>query len=104
MAKAKTAKAAPKVLTYGDMIEKLADVQESSKAQAKRDLEAIFGMIESHLMKGFTVRLGGIGTLTVNKRKARMVRNPRTGETRKAGPSKALRFKQSATMKAELNK
>ena len=72
-----------------------------SKADAKRQVERVFGAIEAGLKagkdKGYVI--GGFGSFKVSKRGARKGRNPRTGEAIKIKASKKLRFKPAAALK-----
>jgi DNA-binding protein HU-beta len=52
-----------------------------------------------HLKKGNKIRLTGLGILTVQKRAARMGRNPATGESIKIAASKKISFRPSKELK-----
>ncbi|MCM8774866.1 MAG: HU family DNA-binding protein [Candidatus Omnitrophica bacterium] len=52
-----------------------------SKAKAWETLNATFDTIKTTLKKGQKVSLVGFGSFVVRNRKARMGRNPKTGET-----------------------
>ena len=72
-----------------------------SKADAKRQIERVFGAIEAGLKagkdKGYTI--GGFGTFKVGKRAARKGRNPRTGATIQIAAMKVPKFRASKTLK-----
>lgn len=51
-----------------------------SKSQSLATLNATFEAIKSTLKKGQRVQLVGFGTFSVKQRKARLGRNPKTGE------------------------
>lgn len=90
-------------MSKADFIDAVAASGGLSKAEAKRAVELVFGEIEAGLKKSkkegkYTI--GTFGTFTVSKRKARMGRNPQTGEQIKIKASKSLRFKPSAQLKA----
>lgn len=51
-----------------------------SKSKALETLNATFESIKSTLKKGQKVQLVGFGSFLVKQRKARMGRNPKTGE------------------------
>ena len=51
------------------------------------------------LKKGAKIRLGGLGTLQVRKREARMGRNPATGEAIKIKASKKVAFSVAKELK-----
>ena len=89
-------------MSKADFIENVAKKGKLSKAEAKRAVELVFGEIESSLKKSKKTgkcTIGTLGTFTISKRKARMGRNPRTGESIKIKASKSLRFKPSANLK-----
>jgi DNA-binding protein HU-beta len=55
------------------------------------------------MKKGHPITIAGFGTFKVAKRKARMGRNPKTGEAIKIKASKAPRFVASKMLKDFLN-
>ena len=73
-----------------------------SKADAKRFVESYLDVVKAHVLKGVKVKIGDIGMIMIRARKARMGRNPATGEPVKIKASKKLAFRQSAAMKAEV--
>ncbi|AWZ00092.1 MAG: HU family DNA-binding protein [Parvibaculaceae bacterium] len=89
-------------MSKADFIERVADAGDLSKAEAKRAVELVFGQIEAGLKaskKEGKYTIGTFGTFSVSKRKARMGRNPRTGEAIKIKASKTLRFRPSSQLK-----
>jgi len=70
-----------------------------TKAAAERALNAVLGAIEKGLKKTGKVNLVGFGSFTVRPVKARMGRNPRTGEPIKIKASKTVRFSCGRTLK-----
>jgi len=89
-------------MSKADFIERVADAGDLSKAEAKRAVELVFGQIEAGLKaskKEGKYTIGTFGTFAVSKRKARMGRNPRTGEAIKIKASKTLRFRPSSQLK-----
>lgn len=70
---------------------------------AKKDVEAwLDGFVETltHLLrKGEKINITGFGIFKVADRKARMGRNPRTGEAIQIAASKKLRFTPSKVLK-----
>jgi len=87
-----------------EFIDRVAKKGKVSKAEAKRAVELVFGEIEGALKdakKAGTSKfvIGTLGTFSINKRAARMGRNPRTGEAIKIKASKSLRFKPSMNLK-----
>ncbi len=99
--KPSTARATPGGLTDRDhLIGVIQDGTGSSKLAAKRTLDAILGTVTLSLKKNARFQIAGFGTFSVGKRKARMGRNPRTGEAIKIKASKSVRFKAGTKLKA----
>ena len=89
-------------MSKADFVERVADAGDLSKAEAKRAVELVFGQIEAGLKaskKEGKYTIGTFGTFSVSKRKARMGRNPRTGEAIKIKASKTLRFRPASQLK-----
>ena len=83
------AKAKP--MTKPQLIATLAEQNEMTKKQVAGILETFAGIAYKEAKKGFTIP--GIGKLIVVKRKARMGRNPATGETIKIKAKTVLKFR-----------
>ena len=71
-----------------------------SKKEAGLALDAALAAIQKALKKGDTVTLVGFGTFKVNKRKARVGRNPQTGAALKIAAKKVPVFKAGQGLKA----
>ena len=70
-----------------------------NRKQAKEVYEMFASMIQSALKKGFKVPLPGIGKIQVRQSKARMGRNPATGEVIKIKAKKRVRLTPSKALK-----
>ena len=68
-----------KALTKSQIVAAIADKAEISKKQVKASLEALTELAYKNAKNGFTIP--GIGKLVLVQRKARMGRNPATGES-----------------------
>lgn len=90
-------------MNKADLIEKIAEAADVSKATATRALDATLDSITKELRKGQMVTLVGFGTFTVRKRAARTGRNPRTGETLKIKAAKIPGFKAGKALKDAVN-
>ena len=86
-------------MSKGDLIEALAKKTKCSKSCAADCLNTILDEISDSLTKGKDVILTGFGTFKVVKRKARMGRNPQTGETIKILARKVPKFKAGKKLK-----
>ena len=70
-----------------------------NKKQAKIVYDGFAGMVQSALKKGYKLPLPGIGKLQVRQTKARMGRNPATGEVIKIKAKKRVRLTASKALK-----
>ncbi len=80
-------------MTKAELIEAMADRANTSKAAAKRFLEAFTETVAEALKRGEKVTLVGFGTFSVTDRKPRKGRNPRSGEEIQIPGGKAPKFK-----------
>ncbi len=90
-------------MNKAELIDVVADSADVSKAAAGRALDSVITAITKALKKGDTVTLVGFGTFSVRKRRARIGRNPRTGEAIKIKASKAPGFKPGKALKDAVN-
>ena len=98
--KAAPAKApAQATITLKHIAAELAESHELSKKQAEAVLGDLVAVTARHLKKGDKVRLTGLGILQVQKRAARMGRNPATGEAIKIKASKKIAFRPAKELK-----
>ena len=75
-----------------------------SKADAERTFDTITNTILDALKGDDTVKIAGFGTYKVAKRKARVGRNPRTGEQIQIGASQKVKFLPAKSLKEMFNK
>jgi DNA-binding protein HU-beta len=80
-----------KPLTKSQIITKVAEGADITKKQAVAALETLTTLAYKGAKDGFTVP--GLGKLVLVNRKARMGRNPATGETIKIPAKKVLKFR-----------
>jgi nucleoid DNA-binding protein len=90
---------AGKTITASALLQAVADHNEMSRSEAKRFVEGYLDVVKAHVLKGVKVKIGDIGMIQVRARKARMGRNPQTGEPVKIKASKRLAFRQSTMMR-----
>jgi len=82
-----------KPMTKTELVDKLAGTAGTGKGDAKAVLDALRDHIHKTLKKSSgEVKLQDIGKFTVVRRKARMGRNPATGEAIKIKARKAIKF------------
>ena len=82
---------AAKPLTKSQIAAQLAEQTEITKKQATEVLDLLADLAYKNAKHGFT--LPGIGKVVLQNRKARMGRNPATGESIKIPAKKVLKFR-----------
>ena len=73
-----------------------------TRAQATRALDAFLQGIQTSLVQGNRVTLSGFGTFGVTHRKARRVRNPRSGGAIEVAAKRVPRFAPGADLKTAI--
>ena len=71
----------PETLSIAELAASLAEGQDLSKARAKAIIDTLRDQVVETLLTGNRVSLFGLGTFEVRPTKAKMGRNPKTGET-----------------------
>lgn len=87
----KKVKAGDKPITKGKLLESIAEESGVAKKDVGKVLDSLTQHAYAHAGIGFT--MPGIGKLVVVQRKARMGRNPATGENIKIPAKKVLKFR-----------
>ena len=90
-------------MNKSELIDRIAESADLSKADAGRALDAAIEAITTALKNGEQVALVGFGTFVVKERAARTGRNPQTGEEINIAASKAPAFKPGKALKDALN-
>ncbi len=80
-----------KALTKSQIMTKLAEATSLTKKNVVAVVEALVCLAYKEAKNGFTVP--GLGKLVLNNRKARMGRNPQTGEPIKIPAKKVVKFR-----------
>jgi len=86
-------------MTKSQLVQKLAEASELSKKQADTTLQALVELTIGTVRKGDPVKIPGLGTFRKVQTKARMGRNPQTGEPIKIPARKKVRFSVAKTFK-----
>ncbi|HZO81317.1 MAG TPA: HU family DNA-binding protein [Candidatus Binataceae bacterium] len=86
-------------MTQSQVAAHLADKVKISKKEAKSVLEELTGLVVRELKKEGSLRLAGLGIFRKRKTKARMGRNPATGEQIKIPARTRLRFTPAKSLK-----
>ena len=86
------------------LVAKISSTLGQSKADAERTFDSITTIILNELKNDETVKIAGFGTYKVAKRKARVGRNPRTGESIQIAASQKVKFLPAKSLKEMFNK
>ena len=90
-------------MNKSQLIDKIADGADISKAAAGRALDAFMDAVGEALKEGDQVALVGFGTFAVRERAARSGRNPQTGATIEIAAGKVPAFKAGKALKDAVN-
>jgi DNA-binding protein HU-beta len=85
------------------LVDKIAEGADISKASAGRALDSFIESVTGSLKDGGSVALVGFGTFTVRDRAARTGRNPQTGATIEIAAAKVPAFKAGKALKDACN-
>lgn len=85
------------------LVEKIAENADISKASAGRALDAVIEAVTVTLKADEQVALVGFGTFSVRTRAARTGRNPKTGEEIQIAEAKVPAFKAGKALKEACN-
>jgi DNA-binding protein HU-beta len=90
-------------MNKSDLVDALASSADMTKADASRAIDALFapsgGVISGALKSGQRVQITGFGTFEAKHRKARMGRNPRTGQAIHIAATKTPAFRAGKGLK-----
>ena len=90
-------------MNKGDLINKIAESANLSKAQATDALNAMLDGVSDALKDGDKVTLIGFGTFSVSRRDARTGRNPQTGAEIQIAAANVPAFKPGKALKDTVN-
>lgn len=90
-------------MNKSELIDRIAEDADISKASAGRALDAALDAITKSLKDADPVSLVGFGTFLVRERAARTGRNPQTGATIDIAAAKVPAFKPGKALKDALN-
>jgi DNA-binding protein HU-beta len=90
-----------KTVNKSQLVEALAVHFDGNRRSAQHALESVIDTVQRELTKkGGKVAITGFGAFEAIERGARMVRNPRTGETKRAKKTVVPKFRAGAELKA----
>ena len=92
-----------KTLTRADITDALHEQVGLSRQDCAGLVERTLDLIAEALEEGRTVKLSGFGVFQVRAKRARMGRNPKTGEPAAIEPRRVIGFRASQVMKARVD-
>ncbi|HCQ00689.1 MAG TPA: DNA-binding protein [Candidatus Latescibacteria bacterium] len=91
-------------MTKADIVARIAQNTGMTKADTAEVLDALLETISTALGRGEKIEMRGFGNFKVEKRKARVARNPKTGTEIRIPPRVVPVFKPSDRLKALVQK
>lgn len=91
-------------MTQQQLIDRLAERTQTTKAEAKRNLEALTDILSEALQNGERIQLPGLGSFDIQESAARTGRNPRTGEPLQIAAKKKIRLKAGSELSGKVTK
>lgn len=86
-------------MNKAQLAEKVHDVLGGTKVDAERAVQTMVDEITAALARGEEVSIAGLGIFEAKMRKARMARNPRTGEPIQVPAMRVPRFRAAKGLK-----
>ena len=90
-------------MNKGDLINKIAENADLTKAQATEALNCVLNCVEESLKDGDKVSIVGFGTFTCMPRAARTGRNPQTGAAIQIPAKNVVKFKPGKELMESVN-
>ena len=90
-------------MTRAEIVKRIAGATGWPHASADRAVRAMLAGIRTALKRGDTVTLVGFGTFSAARRKARTLRNPRTGRSITVAGGRLPRFRASQELRRALH-
>ncbi|MNI01191.1 Integration host factor subunit alpha [compost metagenome] len=90
-------------LTRADLCEAVHEEVGLSRQECSGLVERTLDLIVDALEQGETVKLSGFGVFQVREKRARMGRNPKTGEPAAINPRRVISFRASQIMKSRVH-
>ena len=90
-------------MTKAEIIENVYEKLGFSKKEASDLVEMVFDSIKTSLSMGEKIKISGFGNFLVRQKRARVGRNPQTGQSIEISARKVLTFRPSQVLKNQLN-
>ena len=90
-------------MTKADIIETVYEKVGFSKKESAEIVELVFDTMKETLERGEKIKISGFGNFIVREKKARIGRNPQTGDEIEISARRVLTFRPSQVLKQALN-
>ncbi|HUB05732.1 MAG TPA: integration host factor subunit alpha [Myxococcales bacterium] len=90
-------------MTKADIVENVYEQVGFSKKESAEIVEMVFDTIKQTLEQGEKIKISGFGNFIVRDKKARIGRNPQTGQEIEISARRVLTFRPSQVLKSALN-
>ena len=90
-------------MTKADLIDEVSRVSELTRKDSETIVESIFDSVVRSLRAGDKIEIRGFGSFRTRQRRARIGRNPKTGDRVEVPPKKIPFFKPSKELKDLVN-
>ena len=90
-------------LTKAELIDSVYEKVGFSKKEAADLVELVFENMKEELCRGDSIKISGFGKFRVRQKKARMGRNPQTGQAMEISARKVLTFTPSRILRDGIN-
>ncbi len=90
-------------MTKADIIDNVYEQVGFSRKESTEIVEAVFDAMKKALEDGEKIKISGFGNFIVHEKKARIGRNPKTGEEIEIAARRVLTFRPSQILKSGLN-
>lgn len=90
-------------MTKADLVEAIYEKIGFSKKEATDLVELVFDTVKDTLARSEKIKISGFGNFVVREKRARIGRNPQTGETIEISARRVLTFRPSQVLRAEVN-
>lgn len=90
-------------MTKADLVEAVHTKVGFSKRESAEIVEMVFNTMKDTLEQGEKIKISGFGNFEVRDKRARVGRNPQTGEVIEISARRVLTFKPSQVLKNALN-
>jgi integration host factor subunit alpha len=91
-------------LTKADIVDQVFEKVGLTKKEATDVVELVFDSLKDVLKSGEKIKISGFGSFLVRQKKARVGRNPKTGEEMTISARTVLTFKPSPVLRGLLNR